>query len=172
MGYVRIYHVGNLATTSPEYLVSKSFIIYYLGHLGYAAVMRLELSKSVIRSLELTDAPAIATHGILRGVLPDPFSIEATNAFLRGIIGAVPEQWFAIEVHRQVVGIEVYRRVVGAFHVSMPPGPEQSSAHISYSLAERYHNRGIVNEALHALSKYLSASQNVKRTVCFHFEAD
>ena len=133
--------------------------------------MRLELSKSVIRSFEVTDAPAVAKHGLLRGMLSDPFSIETTKVFLREIVGAVPEQWFAIEVHRRVIGIEVYRRVVGAFHVSMPPGPEQSPAHISYSLAEKYHNRGIVNEARPALSKYL-ASQNIKHTVCFHFERD
>ena|SRR5437016_10929670 len=146
--------------------------ICYLGHLGYSAVMRLELSKSVIRSFELTDAPAIAIHGILRGVLPDPFSIEANKAFLREVVGAVPEQWFAIEIHRRVIGIEVYRQVVGAFQVTIPPGPVQSRAHIGYSLAVQYHGRGIVKEALPALGKYLSASQNVKRTVCLHFDTD
>jgi len=134
--------------------------------------MRLELSKSVIRSFEVTDAPAVAKHGLLRGMLSDPFSIEATKVFLREIVGAVPEQWFAIEVHRRVVGLEVYRRVVGAFQVTVPPGPVQSRAHIVYSLAVKYHGRGIVKEALPALGKYLSANQNVKRTVCFHFDTD
>ena len=125
----------------------------------------------MIRSFELTDAPAIASHGILRGVLPDPFSIDTTQSFLGGIVGAVPEQWFVIEVHRRVVGIEVYRRVIGAFQVTIPPGPEQC-AHIGYSLAVKYQCRGIVKEALPALGKYLSASQNVKRTACLHFDTD
>jgi hypothetical protein len=69
--------------------------------------MRLELSKSVIRSFEMTDAPVIARHRMLRGTLPDQFSVEATKAFLREISGLVPEEWFVIELHRRVVSIEV-----------------------------------------------------------------
>jgi hypothetical protein len=104
--------------------------------------MRLALSKSIVRSFELTDAPAIAKHassrawGNFKDTFPNGLSIEAAEAVLREIIAAVPETWFAIEVDREVIG---------AFHVTILPPAEQKpppSSGIPYWFNETYPGKG------------------------------
>ena len=149
--------------------------------------MRLPLSKSIIRSFELTDAQVIVKHASSRlgwanfkDTFPRDLTVEASEAVLRDIIVAVPESWFAIEVDHEVIG---------AFHITILPPPEQQppptsgipywfnetysgKAAVGYWLDEAHRGRGIVDEAFHALSRYMASEHNVHRTLSFRVATD
>jgi hypothetical protein len=67
--------------------------------------MRIELSRSAIRSLRMSDAANVVKHGNnfnvwinLTDRFPHPYTLIDARAWLKQHVGMVPETLFAIEV--------------------------------------------------------------------------
>ena len=120
--------------------------------------MRIELSKSAIRSLRMSDAPNVVKHGNnfkvwinLTDRFPHPYTLSHARVWLKQHVGTVPETSFAIEVE-------------GAFAGEIGFNPQQGErrlcAEIGYWLGEEYWGIGIATEAVSAMTEYLFAKHN------------
>ena len=109
------------------------------------------LSRSILRPLVVADAPALSRHGNNHNIwintfgLPYPFTVE------------VCEQWIDEKLQNQsriLLAIEVAGEAAGCIVLTVHPEPKSHSAEVGYWLAETYWNRGIVTEALAAVTTY------------------
>ena len=123
--------------------------------------MRLELSKCVLRPLELTDAPALAKHADNRAVwsnmadiFPHPYTRDDADRWLTKVVNETPPTNFAITVNDEVVG------VIG---FESEPHPRKHCAKIGYWLGQDYWGRGIATEALRAVTEHAFAHHEVRR---------
>lgn len=114
--------------------------------------MRLELSKSVIRSFQVDDAGQLARSAnnreIWRNVrdrFPHPYRREDATEFLSAVVASEPETTFAIEVDGAVAG---------SIGFKLQNDVERVSAEIGYWLAEPFWGRGIVTEAVGAITDW------------------
>jgi RimJ/RimL family protein N-acetyltransferase len=112
--------------------------------------MRLELSKCVVRLMQLNDAPGLARHGNNPNVsannnLPLPMTLDAA------------QQWLEARLNQSTTvlcAIEVDWEVVGAIGLTVQPGLKSHSAEIGFWLGEKYWNKGITTEAVRAFTEY------------------
>ena len=132
------------------------------------AGMRLELSKCVIRSWRLADAPALVKHGNnrnvwinLRDLFPHPYTRAAAAKWLKGVRQQFPETSFSIAVDDEAVG------GIG-FHLHH--GMDRYSAEIGYWLGESHWDRGIATEALRAVTAYSFSKHELRRIYALVFE--
>ncbi|HYP28168.1 MAG TPA: GNAT family protein [Blastocatellia bacterium] len=130
--------------------------------------MELRLTNSVIRSWHPMDADSLAAHADnpkiwknVRDVFPQPYTQQDAIRWIQLARSQVPETHFAIAVDGAAVGAigfvlkkDVYRR----------------SAEVGYWLGEDYWGRGIVAEALRALTDYAFASHDLCRIYAGVFE--
>jgi [ribosomal protein S5]-alanine N-acetyltransferase len=113
--------------------------------------MRIELSRSAIRSLQMTDAPNLVRHANnfnvwinLSDRFPHPYTLLYARTWLKRQVGSRPETVFAIEVDGNSAGQIGFDLRRG----------NRLSAEIGYWLGEAYWGRGIVTEALTAMTEY------------------
>lgn len=117
--------------------------------------MQLTLSKSTIRSFQPSDAPSIAKHigaySVARNLnaVPHPYSLQHAEEWLATVRAHTPETHFAIVIDNQAVGgIGLNVGVPGRLAMS------EHCAEIGYWLGELYWGRGIVSEAVVALTEW------------------
>lgn len=117
--------------------------------------MHLTLSKSKIRSFRPDDAPSltkhIGTYSVARNMamIPHPYSLKDAEEWIGIATSRNPETHFAIAVNDEVVGgigVEV------GDHRGIPRN--EHCAEIGYWLAETYWGRGIMSEAVPALTEW------------------
>ena len=117
--------------------------------------MKLTLSKSTIRSFRSTDVDSLVKHAgsysVARNlaVLPHPYTREHGELWISIATGRKPESNFAITIDNQVVG------GIG-ISIGDPerPGICDHCGEIGYWLGETFWGRGIVTEAVVALTEW------------------
>jgi len=118
--------------------------------------MHLTLSKSTIRSFRPSDATSLmkhcGTYSVARNMsnIPHPYSLQDAEEWIALASGGTPETHFAIAIADEVVG-GIGLMVSG------------HSAEIGYWLSESYWGRGIVSEALAALTEWAFTELHVVR---------
>ena len=120
--------------------------------------MRLELSKCVVRPMQFSDAVALAKHGnnpkvAINTSLPSPMSIDTAQQWLKIRLEQSSRLFCAIEVDG----------AVGAISLIFQSEPKHHSAEIGYWLGEEYWNKGIMTEAVQALTEYGFSERNLSR---------
>jgi len=117
--------------------------------------MQLTLSKSTIRSLRATDAASltkhVGTYSVARNMsaIPHPYSLQDADEWIAKAASRTPQTHFAIVVDGEAVGgigVEVGDR--GRLAVS------EHFAEIGYWLGESFWGRGIMTEAVVALTEW------------------
>jgi RimJ/RimL family protein N-acetyltransferase len=132
--------------------------------------MRLALQRSVVRSWEMADAASLAVHANnpsvavhLRDRFPHPYTIDDARTFLRTIRKAKPETVFAIEADGGAVG---------GIGFMLQQDVDRVSAEIGYWLGEPFWGRGIVTEALVAVTRYAIDHHGLTRVFALPFVAN
>lgn len=117
--------------------------------------MQLVLSKSTIRSFRPADAAALSKHvgtySVARNMstIPHPYSLQDAEEWITTASSRTPQTHFAIAIHDEVVGgIGVEVGESGRLAVSA------HCAEIGYWLGEWFWGRGIMSEALVALTEW------------------
>lgn len=112
--------------------------------------MRLELTLCTVRPWLETDANALTRHANNRNVsihlrdrFPFPYELEHARKFL---------DWLAVHDTPTVWAIEVDGEAAGGIGIEQKADVERISAEIGYWLGESWWNRGIVTEALQAVT--------------------
>jgi len=114
--------------------------------------MRIKFGQWQIRSLQLSDAAALAKYGNNRAIWrnlwdrhPYPYGIEDAEEWIQFAIGQEPETILAIASGEEAIGC-----------IGMLPQDDVArlSAEVGYWLGEPFWNRGIATGALRALTEY------------------
>ena len=128
----------------------------------------MRLAKCLLRSWRETDAPSIAPHADnrrvwinLRDAFPHPYRLADAQAYIRAARAAVPETSFAIVVDDAAVG---------AIGFKLHPDVERVAAEIGYWLAEPFWGRGIVTEALVAVTAHAIREHRLTRVFAVPYE--
>jgi [ribosomal protein S5]-alanine N-acetyltransferase len=122
--------------------------------------VRIQLAKSLLREWRRGDEPSLVRHANNRNVwinLRDVFPYPYTTADARSWIRLATTNGFNL-----VFAIDVDGFAVGA--IGLRPGDDihRHSAEIGYWLGEEYWNRGIITEAVIAMTEY--AFKTIKMT--------
>jgi [ribosomal protein S5]-alanine N-acetyltransferase len=130
--------------------------------------VKLELKTCTVRNWEWRDREAIVRHANnrkisinLRDRFPYPYTTADARNWLESVIGFEPETNFAIDVAGEAVG------GIG-FVLQHDVG--RRSAEIGYWLGEEYWGRGIVTEALIAVTDHAFANYDLCRLYAHVFE--
>lgn len=130
--------------------------------------MELKLSNSVLRAWRPGDEQSLVRHANSRGVwrnlrdaFPHPYTLADAKHWIETANPATPITNFAI-----VVG----GAAVGAIGLVLKEDVFRRSAEIGYWLGEEYWGRGIVTEAVHAVTEYAFATFDVCRVYAGVFE--
>ncbi len=130
--------------------------------------MQLELTRSTVRSWRESDAESLARHANntkiwrnLRDAVPHPYALSDARAFIERARAMNPETFFAIEVDGEAAG---------GIGFTLHGDVERVSAEIGYWLGEAFWNRGVVTEALVAVTRHAIASHGLTRVFALPFE--
>lgn len=114
--------------------------------------MELALSRAIVRSWRAGDADSLVRYANNRNIadnlrdrFPFPYTKKDAREFLRIVRRREPETFFAIEVDG---------RAAGGIGFVLQMDVDRVSSEIGYWLAEPFWRRGIVTEALMAVSAY------------------
>jgi ribosomal-protein-alanine N-acetyltransferase len=132
--------------------------------------MQLTLTSCVVRSWKVADAEPLARHADnhkiwlnLRDAFPHPYTRQHARDFIKSTRNRAPDTMFAIAVGDEAVG-----GVGFVLHHDV----ERVSAEIGYWLAEPFWGRGIVTEALRAVTEYAVATHALTRIYAVPFAAN
>src|SRR5580765_1504814 len=129
--------------------------------------MRLCLSRSIVRSWTNEDLASLVRHADnrkiwlnLRDRFPHPYTRRDGREFIHLARGQRPETMFAIEVDGEAAG-----------GIGFVPHPdvERVSAEIGYWLGEPFWGRGIVTEALVAVTAHAIKTHSLTRIYAVPF---
>lgn len=129
--------------------------------------MLLTLKSCEVRSWRSADAEPMARHANnrkiwlnLRDAFPYPYTTDDAHEFIKSVRNRNPETTFAIAVNGEPVGSVgfVLRHDV-----------ERVSAEIGYWIAEPFWGRGIVTEALIAVTHHAIAAHSLTRIYALPF---
>lgn len=130
--------------------------------------MYLELTNCVLRAWHPNDVAALIRHAnnrhIWRNVrdrFPNPYTREAAEDWIRFTTENPDEPNYAIEVAGEAVG---------GIGLILGQDIDRRSAEIGYWLSEQYWGRGIVTEAVRALTEYAFATFDLCRIWANVFE--
>ena len=129
--------------------------------------MQLTLTRCEVRSWRAADADAVARHANnrniwinLRDAFPHPYSKRDAREFLKSVTTRTPETLFAIAVDGEAAG---------GIGFVLHPDVERVSAEIGYWLGEPFWGRGIVSEALAAVTAYAIRTHSLTRVYAVPF---
>ena len=129
--------------------------------------MRLDLTRCTVRPWLESDANALARHANNRNVsihlrdrFPFPYEIDHARTFL---------DWIVAQDNPTVWAIEVDGEACGGIGIEQKTDVERISAEIGYWLGESCWNRGIVTEALTAVTADVFARFDVMRLYALPF---
>jgi RimJ/RimL family protein N-acetyltransferase len=114
--------------------------------------MQLVLERCTVRPWRLDDAESMAKHAnnrkiwlSVRDLFPHPYTIQDAREFLDRTISEQPEMKFCVEVEHAAVG-----------GIGVHPGQDvhRYTATVGYWLGEQFWGRGIMTEALTAVSDF------------------
>src|SRR5262249_42518373 len=130
--------------------------------------MRIPLTRAEVRSWQPADAESVAAHANnrkiwrnLRDAFPFPYTVEDARTFIRSSLAQAPESRFAVVVDGQAVG------GIGFF---LREDVERVSAEVGYWLGEAFWGRGIMSEALQAITQYAVQTYQLTRVFAVPFE--
>jgi RimJ/RimL family protein N-acetyltransferase len=122
---------------------------------------RLVTPTCVLRPWRLSDAPALAEHANdpsigrnLRDGFPSPFTLADAERFIAHARSLDPPTRFAIVVQGEAVG---------SIGVSPHANVERVSAEMGYWLGARARGRGIMTDAVRALTRHAIATYHLTR---------
>lgn len=114
--------------------------------------MNIQLTRATIRSWRLSDAPSLARHANnrkvwlnLRDGFPHPYTHADAVSYIEMALGKNPETLFAICVDDEAVG---------GIGFTVRSEVERLSAELGYWLGEPFWGKGIVTEAVSAITRY------------------
>ena len=126
-----------------------------------------KLNGCEVRSWKLSDVESLARHANnrsiwlnLRDAFPHPYAKKDARAFLTAVADRTPETMFAIAVDGEAVG---------GIGFVLHPDVERVSAEIGYWLAEPFWGRGIVTQALAAVTAYAIKAHGLTRIYAVPF---
>jgi ribosomal-protein-alanine N-acetyltransferase len=129
--------------------------------------MHLKLTRCEVRSWRLSDIDSLAASANnrkiwmnLRDAFPFPYTPRDAREFIRAVRQRAPETTFAIVVDE---------RAVGSIGFVLHSDVERVSAEIGYWIAEPCWGRGIVTEALSAVTRYAMESHGLTRIFAVPF---
>ena len=129
--------------------------------------MRLTLSKSVVRDWATGDLAALVEHANNRNVwinlrdrFPHPYTESQGRDFLHDVCSVDP---------RTVWAIEVDGAAVGGIGITQLADVERVSAEIGYWLGERFWGRGIMSEAVQAVTVEAFHTLTIERLFALPF---
>jgi ribosomal-protein-alanine N-acetyltransferase len=129
--------------------------------------MLFELKTCEVRSWRRSDADSIARHANnfkvwinLRDAFPHPYRQRDAHEYIRTVMQRKPETNFAIVVDGEAAGSIGY-----VIHADV----ERVSAEIGYWLAEAYWGRGVVTEALAAVTRHAVEAHGLTRVYAVPF---
>jgi len=139
-----------------------------VGQVGRVEItVQLTLRTCVVRSWKASDVDALVRYADnrkiwlnLRDAFPHPYTKRDGRTFIRSAIGRRPETFFAIAVGEEAVG---------GIGFVLHPDVERVSAEIGYWLAEPFWGRGIVTEALTAVTQYAIDTHKLTRVYAVPF---
>jgi ribosomal-protein-alanine N-acetyltransferase len=130
--------------------------------------MRIDLDKCQVRSFRANDASSIALHANnrkvwinLRDTFPHPYSIKDAWAFIAFAQAQEPETEFAIAVEGHAVGAIGFKPLTDV---------ERVSAEVGYWLGEAFWGKGIVTEAVAAMTPWAIETYGLSRLFAVPFE--
>lgn len=130
--------------------------------------MEIRLETCTIRSwrkddvasiVPLADNPAVARN--LRDRFPHPYGRKDAKAWIRAARRSRPETAFALEVDG---------RAVGGIGLHPQGDVHRRAMEIGYWLGEPYWGRGIVTEAVRALTRYAFRTFGIARVYAYVYE--
>jgi RimJ/RimL family protein N-acetyltransferase len=129
--------------------------------------MRLDLRTCVVRSWQTSDVDSLARYADnrkiwinLRDAFPHPYTRRDAREFIKSVLRRTPETLFAIAVGGEAVG---------GIGFVLHPDVERVSAEIGYWLGEPFWGRGIVSEALAAVTTYAIETYQLTRVYALPF---
>ena len=129
--------------------------------------MHLPLTSSVVRSWRMSDVPSLVEHANnreiwinLRDRFPHPYTRADGQAFVKQARRMEPETFFAIAVDDLAVG---------GIGFVMLSDVERVSAEVGYWLGEAFWGRGIVTEALVAVTRHAIEQHGLTRVFALPF---
>jgi len=123
--------------------------------------MELKLQSCVIRSWSLDDARAVQRYANnrkiwanLRDGFPHPYSVADAEGFLGRVIDEKPTTTFAIAIPSEAIG---------CIGLQMGSDVHRKTAELGYWLGEPFWGRGIMSEAVAALTHWAFATLDLNR---------
>jgi RimJ/RimL family protein N-acetyltransferase len=132
--------------------------------------VEIKLQRCTVRSWRQADAPSVAQHADnrkvwlqLRDRFPHPYGLEDAERFIDAALAREPETFFAVEVDGAAVG---------SIGFGLQQDVERVSAEIGYWLAEPLWGRGIMTEALAAVTNYAIETHGLTRVWAVPFDGN
>jgi [ribosomal protein S5]-alanine N-acetyltransferase len=129
--------------------------------------VRIELERCIIREWSPHDARSLVAHADNRNIwinlrdrFPHPYRVEDAERFLDHTSRTKPPTVWAIEVDRHAVG---------GIGVEPLSDVERVSGEIGYWLGEKYWGRGIVTDAVRAVTQYAFREFDLTRIFALPF---
>ena len=123
--------------------------------------MQLVLERCTIRPWRLDDAESLARHAnnrkvwlALRDLFPRPYTIQDAHEFLQRTISEHPAMKFCIEIEGAAVG-----------RIGVHPGEDmhRRTATVGYWLGEEFWGRGVMTEAVTAVTDFCFENSPLRR---------
>lgn len=132
--------------------------------------MKLTLTRCDVRSWQAADVPSLVTHANnrkiwinLRDRFPHPYMKSDAQKFIRAARQMRPETFFAIAVNGAAVG---------GIGFVLQSDVDRMSAEVGYWLGEALWSRGIVTEALVAVTRHAVEQHGLTRLFALPFAAN
>lgn len=130
--------------------------------------MELILNKCILRKFSLKDAQSLVLQAnnkniadYLRDIFPHPYTTKDACFYIENI---------ANDLHSLIMAIEVEGKAVGSIGILPKTDVYRKSAELGYWLGEQYWGRGIVTEAVKAITEYGFKNYNLHRIYAVVFE--